>query len=156
MTLRRRALFCAPIILCSLASAQTNVLSIASGDVIKAKAGTTLSAKVTLNLRDGYHVNSDMPSDEYLIPIKLTWNPGVFTAGSVAYPKAKMEKMPFAEKPLSVYTGDFEIVTNFKVSPTATPGPTSVTGKLRYQACNDRMCLAPKTVDVALQVDIVK
>jgi hypothetical protein len=124
--------------------------------VIKAKAGSTLSAKITLNLRQGYHVNSDMPSDEYLIPIKLSWNSSVFTAASVSYPKAKMEKMPFQEKPLSVYTGDFDIVTNFKVSPTATPGPTSVTGKLRYQACNDRMCLAPKTIDVALQVDIVK
>jgi hypothetical protein len=31
-----------------------------------------------------------------------------------------------------------------------------IPGKLRYQACNDRMCLQPKTIDVSLPVDIVR
>jgi len=35
-------------------------------------------------------------------------------------------------------------------------GPAVMTGKLRYQACNDRMCLAPKTLDVSLPVEVVK
>jgi thiol:disulfide interchange protein DsbD len=136
--------------------AQNNVLNIVTPETIKAKTGSSLSAKVTLQLREGYHVNSNMPSEEYLIPIKLTWTPGVLSASEIKYPKAQMEKMPFTEKPMSVYTGQFDILTDFKVSPTAVPGPTAITGKLRYQACNDRMCLAPKTVDVALQVDVVK
>ena len=29
-------------------------------------------------------------------------------------------------------------------------------GKLRYQACNDRECLAPQTLDVALQVNVTR
>jgi hypothetical protein len=111
---------------------------------------------VTLQLKDGYHVNSNTPSEEYLIPLKLTWNTGALTSAEVKYPKAQMEKMPFAEKPLSVYTGDFDIVTSFSVSPLATPGPAAVTGKLRYQACNDRMCLPPKNIEVSLKVDVVK
>jgi thiol:disulfide interchange protein DsbD len=125
-------------------------------ETIKAKAGSTLSAKVTLQLKPGFHVNSNTPSEEYLIPLKLTWNTGALSSSEVKYPKAQMEKMPFAEKPLSVFTGDFDIVTSFSVSPTAAPGPTAITGKLRYQACNDRMCLPPKNLDVALQVDVVK
>jgi thioredoxin:protein disulfide reductase len=131
-------------------------LNIVTPQTITAKAGTTLSAKVTLQLKEGYHVNSNTPSEEYLIPLKLTWNPGALTSAEVKYPKAQMEKMPFAEKPLSVYTGDFDLVTSFTVSNLAKPGPTAITGKLKYQACNDRMCLAPKNVDVALQVDVVK
>lgn len=133
-----------------------NVLSVVTPETIKAKTGSTLSAKVTLQLKQGYHVNSNTPSEEYLIPIKLTWNPGALTASKVDYPKAQMEKMPFADKPLSVYTGDFDITTTFSVSPLASAGPTAITGKLRYQACNDRMCLPPKNVDVTLQVDVVK
>ena len=125
-------------------------------ETIKAKAGSTLAAKVTLQLRQGFHVNSNTPSEEYLIPLKLTWNAGVLSASEIKYPKAHMEKMPFADKPLSVFTGDFDIVTGFTVSATATPGPTAITGKLRYQACNDRMCLPPKNVEVSLQVDVVK
>jgi thiol:disulfide interchange protein DsbD len=135
---------------------QTNVLSVVTPETIKAKTGSTLTAKLTLQLKEGYHVNSNTPSEEYLIPIKLTWIPGVLSAPDIKYPKPQMEKMPFDPKPLSVFTGQFDILTSFTVSPTATPGPTAISGKLRYQACNDRMCLAPKTVDVALQVDVVK
>jgi hypothetical protein len=161
LKLQRRARLFLPLAACSLcfipaSFAQTNVLNVVTPETIKAKAGTTLSAKVTLQLKQGYHVNSNTPSEEYLIPLKLTWNAGALTSPEVKYPKAQMEKMPFAEKPLSVYTGDFDLVTSFSVSPLATPGPTAVTGKLRYQACNDRMCLPPKNVDVALQVDVVK
>src|ERR1700753_2617935 len=118
MTRQRRARFFLPLTGCLLSFvpaclAQINVLSVVTPETIKAKAGTTLSAKVTLQLKQGYHVNSNTPSEEYLIPIKLTWNAGALTSAEVKYPKAQMEKMPFAEKPLSVYTGDFDIVTSF-------------------------------------------
>jgi thiol:disulfide interchange protein DsbD len=67
-----------------------------------------------------------------------------------------MEKYSFSEKPLSVFNGDFQIVTHFKAVANAAPGPATMTGKLRYQACNNTMCLPPKTLDIALQVEIVK
>jgi hypothetical protein len=67
-----------------------------------------------------------------------------------------MEKYSFSEKPLSVYTGVFQIVTHFKASAKAAPGAATLTGKLRYQACNNSMCLPPKTLDLSLQVEIVK
>jgi len=109
-----------------------------------------------LELRPGYHVNSNTPSDEYLIPLRLTWNPGPLAASGFTFPQPRMEKYSFSEKPLSVFTGDFQIVTHFKASANAAPGPATLTGKLRYQACNNSMCLPPKTLDVSLQVEIVK
>jgi hypothetical protein len=65
-----------------------------------------------------------------------------------------MEKYEFSPKPLSVFTGSFVIATSFKVSLKATPGPALVSGKLRYQACNDKACFPPKTVDIKLPVSI--
>ena len=121
-----------------------------------AKSGTVVSAKIVAQLRAGYHCNSDKPSEEYLIPLKLTWTPAPLEVGEVVYPKPQMEKYSFSETPLSVYSGDFEIVTKFKVPASAPPGPAVLTGKLRYQACTDRMCLPPKTVDVSLPVTVVK
>jgi thioredoxin:protein disulfide reductase len=123
---------------------------------VSAKAGTTVDAKITAQLRAGYHCNSNTPSDDYLIPLKLTWGTSALTVSGVVYPKAQMEKYAFSDKPLSVYTGDFEIVTKFKVPDSAPAGPAVLAGKLRYQACTDRMCLPPKTVDVTLPVEIVK
>ena len=123
---------------------------------IAAKAGATVTQTLTLKLQSGYHCNSDKPSDEYLIPLKLTWTPAPMEVDSVVYPKPQLEKYSFSKDPLSVYTGDFEIVTKFKVPASAPAGSTIISGKLRYQACNDRMCLKPQTIDVMLPVDITK
>lgn len=131
-------------------------LTVAPVPAVRAKISTTVDTKLQLQILQGYHVQSNTPSDPYLIALKLTWNPGPLESAGVAYPKPKMEKYSFSDKPLSVFSGNFEVSSKFKVSADAIAGPTAMTGKLRYQACNDSMCLPPKTVDVKLQVDIVR
>jgi len=88
--------------------------------------------------------------------MRLTWSTSALEAAEVVYPKPELEKYSFSDKPLSVYTGSFELRSRFKVPATAAPGQLVLAGKLRYQACNDRMCLAPKTVEVSLPVEVVK
>jgi len=112
--------------------------------------------KLSLEVRTGYHCNSNKPLDDYLIPLKLTWAPGPLESPEVTYPAPQMEKYSFSPTPLSVYTGNFDLMTKFKVSASATPGQAIITGKLKYQACNDRMCLTPKTIDVSIPIDIIK
>jgi hypothetical protein len=136
--------------------AQTNVLSIAPPAKLTAKAGAVATATLTLHLLPGYHCNSDKPKDEYLIPLKLTWTGTPLEVAEVIYPKPQMEKFSFSPEPMPVFAGDFEVVTHFKVPPSAAAGQMVIPGKLRYQACNDRMCLQPKTIDVSLPVDIVR
>jgi len=146
----------APLCFSPLGFSQGSVLQIAPPDRVVAKAGTTVQAKIAVQLRTGYHCNSNTPSDDYLIPLKLTWTGAPLEVGEVVYPKPQLEKYTFSDKPLSVYTGDFDIVTKFKVPAGAAPGMAALAGKLRYQACTDRMCLPPKTVDVTLPVEVVK
>ncbi len=138
------------------AAPQANVLNYLPARKVTAKAGASVDSALPIELRPGYHVNSNTPSDEYLIPLRLSWNPGALESTGFSFPKPRMEKYAFSEKPLSVYTGDFEIVSHFKASAKAPPGPSTLTGKLRYQACNSTMCLPPKTLDVSLEVEIVK
>jgi hypothetical protein len=110
-----------------------------------------VQAKIPIKVTPGFHVNSNKPSEDYLIPLKLTWtSTGALVPGAVVYPKPTLEKYEFAEKPLSVLTGSFDVVANFKVAPNAPAGPGAVSGKLRYQACNNRACYPPKTVDVTV------
>ena len=141
---------------CSLACAQTNVLTVAAPAPLRVKAGATAAAKLTFQLRDGFHVNSNTPSVGYLIPLKLTWTGGVLTAGDVVYPKPQMERYSFSKVPLSVFTGDFTVLTRFQAAPGAPPGASTIAGKMRYQACNDRLCLPPRNLDVSLPVEIVR
>lgn len=119
------------------------------------KRNQPVQVKIPLSVRAGFHVNSNKPNEEYLIPLKLTWtDTGALEPGPVEYPKATNEKYEFAQKPLSVLTGSFDLVANFKVSPHASAGPGAASGKLRYQACNDRACYPPKTIDITVPYQI--
>lgn len=111
------------------------------------KRGAAVETKIAATIDPGFHVNSNTPSDDYLIPLKLTWkSTGALEAGQVTYPKPSMEKV--LDKPLSVFTGKFDIVAHFKIAPNAPVGPGAAVGALKYQACNDRMCFPPKTIEV--------
>ena len=124
------------------------VLSISDPAKLTVPRSGEATETLKLRLNPGYHVNSNKPNEEYLIPIRLTWDAAAVETVAVEYPKPAMEKAEFSDKPLSVYTGNFEIVTKFRRAAKASPGPGFLSGKLRYQACNDKMCLPPKTLDV--------
>lgn len=136
------------------AQSQSNVLSVAPPKKVTARRGSILEIRVPVQLKDGYHVNSHTPSEDYLIPLRLTWESKPFEVSGITYPQPKLEKYQFTKKPISVFTGDFEIVTRFKVPADAPRGPGIVLGKLRYQACNHNSCLPPKTVEVRLPYEI--
>jgi hypothetical protein len=122
---------------------------------VKVKRGAPATVTLKVSLPAGFHANSNKPTDPTLIPLTLKWLAGPLQDAAISYPKPRLEEYTFtAGKPISVVTGGFELVTTFKV-PAATPaGPAAETGTLRYQACNDRMCFAPKTVPVNVTVSV--
>ncbi len=132
----------------------SGVLSVAPPRTLVVKRGAAAEAKLAVSLRPGYHVNSNTPAEDYLIPLRLSWNAAPFTVLETVYPPPKLEKYAFAAKPLSVYTGDFQIVTRFKAPADAPAGSAVLNGKLRYQACTNSMCLPPRTVAVQLPVEV--
>jgi hypothetical protein len=115
-----------------------------------AKRGSPVEAKIAVAIPSGYHVNSNTPTEAYLIPLKLTWTPGALEPGEVIFPKPQLEKYEFSEKPISVFTGDFVLTAKFKTPGTAPAGMGMMVGKLRYQACNNNACFPPKSVEVRL------
>jgi hypothetical protein len=144
--MRAAVLLCLP-----LAAQNSGYLTVGQMPKVAGKRGAAVEAKIPLEVRAGFHVNSNTPSDEYLIPLKLTWKQtGALEAGAVAYPKPSLEKYEFAEKPLSVFTGKFDVTANFKVAGNAPAGPGAAEGTLKYQACSDRACYPPKTIEVTL------
>jgi hypothetical protein len=135
--------------------AQSNaILTVQPPQKVAGKRKAELTAKIAISLGPGYHVNSNQPHESYLIPLRLTWAPAPLAVEAVTYPKPHDEKYPFSDLPLSVYTGNFEIATKFKVPSDAAGGLAILLGKLRYQACNNTMCFPPKTVEVKLPVEI--
>jgi DsbC/DsbD-like thiol-disulfide interchange protein len=150
----RRAL-AAILISLPLLAQSSGYLTVAEPAKVTAKRGEAVNVKIHVTVNPGFHVNSNTPRDEYLIPLKLTWKaPGALEGGQVTYPKPSMEKYEFAEKPLSVFTGSFDLTADFKVAANAPGGPGAAVGQLRYQACNDRACFPPKNVEVTVPYQI--
>ncbi len=136
------------------ALAQTTVLTVVQPARAIAKRGALVTAKVGVKVMEGFHVNSNAPLDEYLIPLKLTWQAAPFEDKGTTFPVAKKEKSAFSPQPISVFDGAFEITSKFAVPATAPVGAGFITGKLRYQGCNATTCFPPKTVEVKFSYDL--
>jgi Disulphide bond corrector protein DsbC len=115
------------------------------------KRGSTATQSLRITLRPGFHVNSDKPKDEFLIPLKLTWT-GPLQAQKIVYPKP--EEVKVGNDMLNVFTGSFAIETQFAAPSQATAGVSMMEGKLHYQACDNQSCKRPATVSVQLPVSI--
>ena len=114
-------------------------LSIAAGK----KSVLELHFRVT----EGFHVNSHAPKSELLIPTELTLTPdsGLEDVGKIEYP-AGTEYRLAAEtgETLDVYTGAFTV----RLPVLAKAGEHTLTGALRYQACDRAACYPPKSLPV--------
>ncbi len=113
--------------------------------------GAAVEVPVSVRIRKGYHINSNRPLEDYLIPTKLSWDAAPLVVASIDYPQAQEIKPSFSQKPLSVYSSRIVIRTRFQ-APAAEIGLSELKGKFRFQACDDKSCLPPKTIDVSAPV----
>ena len=113
-------------------------------------AGKATPVALHFRIKQGLHINSHTPKDEFLIPtvLSLPEASGV-RLESAAYPAGTEFALPVEPgTKLMVYTGEFEIQTKI----VAQPGDHMVEARLRYQACDDNACLPPKTITVPIDV----
>jgi hypothetical protein len=136
------------------ATQQPQVVTASVGEVTL-KSGGSIEAEVLLDIAEGYHVNSNQPSDKFYIATQLEAGPqeGI-TAGKPVYPPALTKKFSFAEQPLSVYEGRAVIKLPLRAEPAATKGRHTFRTRIRIQPCNDQACLAPRTIEAAIPVVI--
>jgi cytochrome c biogenesis protein CcdA len=116
----------------------------------------TVHAALEVRLPRRYHVNSDRPLDEFLIPTALTVTPpDGFSVRQVVYPEPVLVELKFSDEPLSVFEHEFVIGVALDVSDTVAPGTYAIPSSLRYQACDDETCLAPTTRELHWTVEVV-
>jgi len=125
---------------------------------ISVASGKPAKVQMRFKVAEGYHINSNQPGSELLIPTKLQLNPPTdIGIGSIVYPKGHDLTLSVApDQPLNVYTGEFVITGKVSAMRGATPGKYMVHGQLKYQACNDRSCFPPKLAPVEFEVQVLK
>jgi len=119
--------------------------------------GKPADVELKFRVKEGFHVNSNQPKSELLIPTTLKLEPPAnLAAESITYPPGKDLSFPFdpSEK-LNVYSDDFTVKAKLNATKTANPGNVTVHGQLRYQACSDNACFPPKSIPVQFDVQVV-
>ena len=126
--------------------------------LVTARRAAQTMVNLDFRVPRGYHINSNIPKSEFLIPTALKMNlPTDIILGKIAYPAGKDLSFPFSpDEKLNVYTGDFSIGLAVHPLHSVTPGKYVMHGVLRYQACDNAACYPPKTVPVSFNVKVVK
>jgi DsbC/DsbD-like thiol-disulfide interchange protein len=127
-----------------------SVVRLSAPEKVTGSRNQSVSVDVVATLKSGYHVNSNVAST-YPLKITLASNPAA-QLEKVVYPSPKSHNL--AGETLSVFDGEFRLKLTFKIASNAPVGRTMLTSKVSYQACDDRMCLRPDSIQLNLPLDI--
>ena len=79
---------------------------------------------------------------------------GVLPGPSV-YPPRKLFRIAGGSEDLVVYDGFFFIESPVRVTQAQRPALVFLKGTLRYQACTDKVCLAPRSIPLRIPIRVV-
>lgn len=120
----------------------------------KVYPGSEFKVAVKVMVDSGWHINSDKPHEDFLIPSQFTVDTSVFSLVKVAYPPAQDLKLEISETPLSVWESEVYVAALVKAPDSLTPGKYTLPVYLDYQACNNMTCMPPNTVKDSIVVEI--
>ncbi len=114
------------------------------------------TARLQVAITNGWHINANPASPDYMIPTTVEVEPaGEVVAQRPHYPAAKQLKVAFDQSEIAAWDGEVSIELPFSATATAVPRELTLEGTLRFQGCNDQLCLAPAAVKFTIPVTIV-
>ncbi len=131
------------------------VVRVRNAAAVVVSPGACAVVDLKVAVAEGYHVQANPPSLEFLVPLTLSFRKQQgLRAVSVAYPQGEPYHLEgFGE--LDTYGGIFSLRVGVEADLTSQPGDSVLRGRLRYQACDHRSCLFPAAIPVALPVRVM-
>ena len=119
------------------------------------RAGAPFEIAVVAKISPGFHVNAHVPSEDYLIPTKITADlpPGIVLV-ETTYPRGVMRAFRFSKTPLRVYETSFTVRMKLRAESAAPLGQQKIALTVGYQACNQDACLPPTKIPVTADLEI--
>lgn len=118
-------------------------------DSLQLAANKPQDIELRFRVEPGFHINSHQPKDELLLPTTLRLEPGSLHIADEQYPPGSHFHLQIGDgEDLDVYQGEFRIMLRVE----APKGASTVTGSLRYQACDTAACYPPRSLPVQIAV----
>lgn len=127
-----------------LLNGETGQTRYAAKGIVRAQAQLISDQQVaiTIDLEEGWHINSAKPLQDYLIATAVT-DQQQQPLKNIRYPEPTERVLGFQSETLSLYDDGVVITAELPVAADNTP---LVPIELRLQACSDEICLAPETL----------
>lgn len=125
---------------------------------IKVLSGSTSEIQLKVRIEKSWHINSNKPNEDYLIPAKLSLEP---TASikllEVIYPQKSVKeiKLNFSDVPLSVFEDEFILTAKIQISENLKDNQ-KINFIFEYQACNNSTCLPPTEIKLPVSLTLDK
>ena len=117
---------------------------------IKASLESNL-IRVKINIKEGFHINSSEPYQDYLIPTKLELiNRNEIEMEQINYPLGEDLQLDFSEEDISVYEGTVYLESRYKITNKIAK---SINLILHTQACSESECLPPQKHSIRLLIN---
>ena len=120
--------------------------------------GVLFTTAVVLKIQTGWHVNAHDGIPDSFIPLEVSLVPGspLSIVGKVRYAAGVPKTLAGESKPFAVYQGGTTLFLDLVLAPRANQGPLQPKLQVRYQACNDQVCMAPALLPVDLPLQVGK
>lgn len=119
-------------------------------------AGKSTVLKIKIEVKKGYHIQANKVNDDFLIPTNLEINDyNNIITGMPQFPSPKKFKLEGSDILLDVYDGVFEIKIPTTVEKEIPKGKHILKASLQYQACDNKSCLFPKTIEFSFTLKVI-
>lgn len=119
-------------------------------------AGDIFKLAVRLKIDSAWHINANPVSDEFLFPTTLVIDENEnIKILEIFYPRPEKGKFKYSEVELEIYSGQIILGALIQSVQDLAPGLLKLKGKVSYQACNDRFCVPPKTLELEALAKII-
>ncbi len=100
---------------------------------------------IFINIKPGWHINAHQPLQNNLIPTKVSLIENKLN--QIIYPTPIIKKLSFGQKELALYENKVILKATL---PDELEHNSSIAAQVQLQACNDKHCLAPETIDIKI------
>jgi DsbC/DsbD-like thiol-disulfide interchange protein len=122
-------------------------------------AGKKVSLTFDITPKRGMHVYAPGKHDYQVIAVKIDPQPWLKVAPTT-YPPSEIYFFKELDEKVETYGKPFTLVQDVTILNTATAkkalaaSPIKLSGKLEYQACDDKVCYAPTKIPVSFELSV--
>ena len=127
------------------------IVTISEFEVHKTDKSKIVSVTLSFEILDGYHIQSEIENLDDFIATEIRFEDSdAFNIESYEFTSKQNETVVLNEYVQEVLMNSFDVTIRLKIYEKALNDNHALRGELYYQACTNRQCLFPRTLNIQI------